>query len=130
MGKVQKKNNKAEWIEDVNALIGQISKWGSQENWIVSQGMKTISEEALGDYQLPELHLRLPGGHLVVEPIAKTVMGADGRIDIYAFPALNRMFLILKRDQWRLKTDSGVNWPKPWNKKTFLELAQLLTSPI
>jgi hypothetical protein len=63
-----------------------------------------------------------------VIPVAQHVVGADGRIDIEAFPALNRVKLIGRGEQWVIYTDSNIPLRQPWNAETFVQLAQDLTA--
>ncbi|MCX5654961.1 MAG: hypothetical protein NTY65_09975 [Planctomycetota bacterium] len=116
-----------EWINDVTKLLSQIRKWCEREDWEVTQHEKCVTEELLGTYTVPLLRIRPPGGFLYVEPVARYVIGAEGRIDIYSSPAMNRMLLVLQDGHWTLKTDSGVNWPEQWNRNAFVKLAGLLT---
>lgn len=32
--------------------------------------------------------------------------------------------LVRKQGNWRVRTDSGIDWPKPWSRETFVELFQ------
>jgi hypothetical protein len=116
-----------QWLRDIEPIVTDVSSWSADIGWIVHRKEKPEHERALGDYTVPVVEIKTPAGHLIVEPVARAVVGADGRIDLYAWPSLHRMMLIRAGGQWRLKTDSGVYWPKPWSKETFLELAQELT---
>ena len=71
----------------------------------------------------------VPRKYLVLEPIAYDVAGAKGRVDFYALPGLNRVMLLRSPELgWFVRTDSGINWPYPWNQKTFIGLADALLS--
>ena len=35
--------------------------------------------------------------------------------------------LILAEGKWSVLTDSGIDWPEPWGRETFVELAISLT---
>jgi hypothetical protein len=116
-----------EWISDVTKLLSQIRKWCEREDWEVTQPEKQVTEELLGTYTVPLLRIRAPGGFLYVEPVARYVIGAEGRIDITSSLTMNRMLLVRQDGRWTLKTDSGVNWPEQWNRNAFVKLAGLLT---
>jgi len=116
------------WCEFVNALMKDVEAWAGRRKWPVDRQEKTVTEDHAGTYSVPELNVKVPGGYLTLEPVGCNVIGADGRVDITAFPSLDRVMLVLVGKEWRLKTDSGVPWPKLWCEETFEELAQLLTS--
>ena len=121
-------SEKTAWCELVRALMQEIKTWADEENWLVSEQEKTLTEDHLGTYAVPGLTVKPPSGYLTVEPIGRDIIGAHGRVDICAFPSMNRMLLVRMDDQWRVKTDAYVPWPKSWCKDTFVELAAALSS--
>jgi hypothetical protein len=116
------------WIARVEALINETEKWAATHRWATARTEKNINERQLGAYSVPSLRVRLLNGEVHVIPVAQQVMGADGRIDIEAFPALNRVKLIARDDQWIIYTDSNIPLRQPWNAETFAQLAQDLTA--
>jgi hypothetical protein len=75
------------------------------------------------------LTIRTSHGEVVLEPVARFVMGAVGRIDLYAYPTLFRVKLLRssKDGRWLIRTDSGIFLKQPWNEETFLGLVADLT---
>ena len=71
-----------------------------------------------------------PEESLYVTPVGLHIIGADGRVDVEAWPSLNRVKLIGvgKPPQWRIMTDSNVPLPGPWGKKAFVTLVGHLQS--
>ncbi len=116
------------WVAKVEATINQIEAWAIAEGWSTARTVRTIDERPLGSYAVPLLRIRLPGGEVQVIPVALQVIGADGRIDVEAFPSLNRVKLIGRGDQWEIYTDSNVPLRQPWNAETFVQLARDLTA--
>ena len=55
-------------------------------------------------------------------------MGADGRVDLEAWPSLNRVRLVPAADQWKFITDSNVPLDSPWGSDAFVRLAKHLTA--
>src|ERR1035437_2733100 len=104
------------WHEDVKTLLQDIEKWARAEKWLVDRHAKSINEDKIGTYESDELTIRVPGGNIVIEPIGRDIVGADGRVDILSFPSMNRMMLVRKDRNWRIKTDAGIVWPKQWGK--------------
>ena len=90
--------------------------------------MKVIEERPLGAYSVQTLRIRLPQGEVHVNPIARHVMGAEGRVDLEAWPSLNRVRLVPAADQWTVITDSNVPLDSPWGPETFIQLAKHLTA--
>ena len=111
-----------EWTRLVGELIDQIRQWATDQGWQVNVQEIERQESELGTYATHRLDIQGPRGHLVVEPKARYVMGADGRVDLYAWPSLNRLLIVRAGDQWKLHTASGVDWPAPWGRDTFVNV--------
>jgi hypothetical protein len=119
---------RAEWLAAVSRLLAEISSWAAEQEWQVETGEQTLQEKALGEYATECLTIHAPAGDLVVEPVARCVPGAEGRVDLYAYPSHHRVRLLRQGDRWVVRTDSGIDWPHPWSRATFLELAHALMS--
>ena len=108
--------------------MASIRQWAAEQGWLVADLPCEISERLLGKYVAPGLRIRTPSGDLLVEPVARHVIGADGRVDLTAWPSLNRVRLVGHEQGWKVFTDSNLAWPKPWGKDTFVELARGLAA--
>jgi hypothetical protein len=122
---------RSEWLKVVDALAHQVRGWAAKKGWSVTDEQREVNEERLGVYQVPVLQIDTPRGQVILEPIARDVAGADGRVDLYAWPTHFRVKLLRSGDEsWYVRTDSGINWPHPWREETFVELAEgLLGEP-
>jgi hypothetical protein len=119
---------RAKWIAELSRLMSQIEKWALAEGWLVARRERELCEEPLGMYSAPALTIQTPRGVLVVDPVARAVVGADGRVDLCAFPTYHRLLLVQRHRGWVLMTDSGVEWPGKWSKKTFIDAGLKLVS--
>lgn len=129
-----------DWEKQTRQLADDVETWVRQETnrgWRVEREEKELAEEVVGGlYHVPIITIHAPQGRLILEPIARGIVGAQGRIDLYAWPSLFRVMLLHKprgkdnsEDQpleWVVRTESGLDWPLPWNRETFLNLAQSL----
>ena len=119
---------RADWISAVRALTDSIHQWAEEQRWTVTWWDKAIEEQHLGKYAVPQLVVTTPHGHLAVEPVARDVLGADGRVDIIAMKTFNRLMLVRAGGRWVVRTESGIEWPADWSKETFLDLVQRLAA--
>jgi len=116
------------WLATVDSLLSQIEQWAAEEDWQVARlKAKKLTESELGTYPVSDLRIRTHSGILNVVVIAKDIVGADGRVDLVAFPTLERFILIRHGERWVVKSDSGKVWPRKWGRKTFVDLAERLT---
>lgn len=120
----QIEQRRSEWIARVNAVINQVEQWAAAEGWATARSERTITERGLGQYTVPLLRVRLPLGEVHVIPVALNVIGAEGRIDIEAFPTTDRVKLIGRGGDWEIYSDSNARLPAPWNAQTFARIAQ------
>ncbi len=121
---LQWENRRRQWIGRVEALINQIDEWANAAGWATARTSRSVRERRLGEYDVPVLRVRLPGGELHVNPVGLNVVGADGRVDIEAFPNLNRVKLIGRGDHWEIFTDSNIPLRQPWSADTFAQVAR------
>ncbi len=121
------------WERNTALLAEDIEAWASSagRGWRVEREQKELSEEVVGGaYLVPVVTIHAPEGRLILEPVARGVLGAQGRVDLYAWPSLFRVMLLHKplgKDRglaWVVRTESGIDWPQPWNRETFLTLAE------
>jgi hypothetical protein len=116
----------AQWPGQVEQLLKQIERWCRDRKWAVQRETGEVTEDRLGTYRVPVLNVLTPSGQLYVEPIARYVSRADGRVDLYAFPSMTRMILARIGDRWVLKTDTGVPWPRKWRQAAFEEVTKAI----
>ena len=117
-------SRKNRWVTRVNTLINQVEQWATEEDWACARGEKKLSERLLGQYTVPVLRIRLTGGEVQVLPVALHVVGSDGRVDIEAFPSLNRVKLIDRGKGWEVYTDSNIPLRQPWCRTTFAQVVR------
>ena len=112
-----------DWLARVRALEDQIAAWAVQQQWSVEQFDHPVQERLLGAYSAPAIRVRLTGGELEIIPVALNASGADGRVDVKAYPTLSRVKLIGTAQGWQIMTDSNVPIRLPWTEETFVQLA-------
>jgi hypothetical protein len=78
---------KAEWLDRLNALVGEVEGWARASGWRTRQIAKTVSERRLGTYRVPVLLMEKDTVEVVLNPVARFVPGADGAVDLYVAPA-------------------------------------------
>src|SRR5437660_741901 len=88
---VAESSERQSWIDAVHELLETTRCWAEEVGWLVDVSDKEITERALGTYVVKQLTVKTPRGVLIMEPVARRVGGADGRVDLYAFPSLNRV---------------------------------------
>jgi len=116
------------WLDAVERLVSDVEEWSRAEGWDVEREEDERQERSLGRYAVPVLRIRTPSGDGFLKPIGHDVGGARGRVDLSAWPTLYRVMLLLTdRGGWRVRTDSGIDWPEPWGRETFLHLVDGLS---
>lgn len=118
-----------EWLNVIETAFRDVEAWAAKYGWRTERSQTTVREDLLDAYDAPMLTIETERGQVILEPIARMVYGANGRIDFYAYPSLYRVKLLWETEEepgWAVRTDSGIDWPNPWGKKTFHELALAL----
>lgn len=117
-----------DWLATLCELVDQVESWARARKWAVERSTRQIEESRLGTYSAPVLDILTPSGRVQLEPVARDIAKGEGRVDLVAWPSLTRMLLIRSRGAWKLKTDSGVDWPEEWSQRTFERLVVRLSS--
>src|SRR3990170_242246 len=99
-----------QWRNRLQSLSSNVAQWAKEKRWPVSSQEKVIEEQAIGSYPAKVLNIKTPAGWLVIEPIAYSVVGAHGRVDLYSFPTFHRVRLLWDGKKWAIRTDSGVDF--------------------
>jgi len=125
--KTQKiETGRREWLAALRRLTDQVAAWADARDWSVDSGSVALEEELLGAYQAPSLTVATDWGPMLLEPVACLVAGADGRVDLFAYPSMYRVTLLLDQGtgEWKVRTDSGLVLKEPWDAETFAWLAR------
>ena len=112
------------WVADVTALVSDIAAWAASEGWLVNRLDQEHQEQGLGVYAVPHLRLATRYGEVQVDPVARDVIGADGRVDLISYSTLNRIRLVRRAGQWEAVTDANARVEPPWSKEVFLRLTK------
>jgi hypothetical protein len=112
-----------EWVRRVNDLTSDVERWALAEGWSAHRHTTRLKERLLGDYTVPTLQIRMPGGELYLKPVALHVVGGDGRVDLEAWPTLNRVKLVGRGGGWQIITDSNVPLHEEWGRDAFVRVA-------
>jgi hypothetical protein len=117
------------WIALVRSFSKQVADWATEQGWQVAWKSLDRTEDVLGSYEVPMLIIQTQRRAVMIEPVARDVLGAAGRIDLYAYPTLFRVMLLRSAEngKWRIRTDSGIFLDRTWNKQTFVRLVDELT---
>lgn len=98
------------WLASVAELYQRIAEWFKpliDENLMqIEPTNKQLDDGPLGEYEIPQLEVTMGDKTIIFEPIARNVIGAQGRIDLYV-----RGY---KEDKWFLlrfeESDRKSNW--------------------
>lgn len=115
------------WVQAVDDVLSEVEAWCEAEGWPTHRESKWIDEDRLGQYTIPVLLIDTPGGRLHLDPLARFIVGADGRIDVYSFPQYHTAILLSSKNAWRFCTVDGPKLDKPFDKPSFLRIAKRLT---
>ena len=66
--------------------------------------------------------IQTSAAHLILDPIARYVGGASGRIDFCVFPSYEYVLVVRTEAGWQFVTNPPTI-DRPWSKEAFLEIA-------
>jgi hypothetical protein len=110
-----------EWIAAVEHVISDAEAWATEQHWFVHRGPKSITESGIGTYEVPALLIQAPAGRFVIDPIARYVIGALGKIEFCVFPSYDYVMILRTDAGWQFETNPRTVG-RPWSKQTFFEV--------
>ncbi len=114
-----------EWVTAVERIAGDVELSAREQQWLVHRGAKPITEDRIGSYEVPLLTIQTFAAHLILDPIARYVGGASGRIDLCVFPSYESVLIIRTEAGWQFVTNPPTI-SRPWSKEIFIEIASEL----
>jgi hypothetical protein len=111
------------WIAEVGEIIRQARVWAEKRGWAAREDQKVITEEVIGTYQAPTLLVHTPQGRLLLDPVARYVLGADGRLDFCVMPSYDSVQLVKSDGAWAFYSTSRNDLLLPWSEEAFEKVA-------
>jgi hypothetical protein len=109
----------AEWKSEVQQIVDTASQWAKEKGWDIVSEEKVITEDVLGSYEVPRLLIHRPDGRLVLDPIARYVVGASGRFEFCVLPSYDSALLVKDDDGWRFYSQDKRDQGQPWSREAF-----------
>ena len=116
------------WVADVERFMTQTEVWAKRQGWGTLRDVKTIEEHRIGRYDVPTLLIHDTFGRLHLNPIARFVAGADGRIDYTFMPSWDDSIIEKDGDAWFLLHEGGDGPRSPWTEEIFVKETRRLAS--
>lgn len=118
-----------EWMEEVDSVVGQASNWAESRGWGTKRDDKTITEDAFGTYVVPRLLIHTPEARLLLDPIARFIVGDHGRFDFCVMPSYDAVILLKSDEGWRFhsltRDDLDLGWSEESFERVCAELVQM-----
>lgn len=95
--------DRAIWIDRVFALVGQVEQWAKEMGWSTRRLEKKLDDPWIGKHRVPALLMQEDLCRILLEPLGRSSLGAEGIIDLYLMPAYDDIArLLYNGNQWDL----------------------------
>ncbi|HEV3003477.1 MAG TPA: hypothetical protein VGX78_03405 [Pirellulales bacterium] len=111
------------WLADIEGVFQNAERWAARLQWTTKRDSKVITEQSIGQYEAPLLLIHAPQGRLMLDPIARFVGGAEGRIDFCVMPSFDSAMLVKVDGGWRFSSNSRTDFDLPWSEESFATVA-------
>jgi hypothetical protein len=112
----------AEWRRALAQVAADVERWALEENWSFHRESKKFNEKLTGPYVAPVLKVKSALGEIWLEPVARDIVGAEGRINITSWPAHNQAAMIRVAGKWKFILDNDAKLRKAWSKELVKQL--------
>lgn len=110
-----------EWVDAVGQFVSEATSWAQKQGWGTRTDSKTVTEESLGTYEVPVLLIQTLQGRVLLDPVARNIVGAEGRIDFCVFPSYDSEMIIRESGNWRVyDSRRTANSARDWSEAVFL----------
>jgi hypothetical protein len=109
-----------EWVAAVEKLIQDAEAWSKKQDWATRRDPKTLKEKGQGEYIVPRLLIHTIDGRLLLDPIARDVMGATGLVELCVMPSYDSIKIVRFEDGWKMLPEKGDGEFTPLTEETFL----------
>lgn len=114
------------WLEALKELFDDIKSWvadASQEGLLqIRQDTEQLAEGHLGRYQVPVLFLRAGASEVLIKPIGRIIVGAQGRVDMITHAEQHVFIYASAQDGWLYVRDKRKGIYDKLTKELFTEL--------
>jgi hypothetical protein len=101
---VARMKDRANWIDRVNALVGQVEQWAKEMGWSTRRIEKKLDDSWIGKHRVPALLMQEDLCRVLLEPLGRSSLGAEGLVDLYLMPAYDDIArLYYNGNQWNLR---------------------------
>ncbi|MHB1426894.1 MAG: hypothetical protein ACYC3I_27370 [Gemmataceae bacterium] len=95
--------DRANWIDRVIALVDQVEQWAKEMGWSTRRVEKKLDDPWIGKHRVPALLMQEDTCRVLLEPIGRSTLGAEGIVDLYLMPAYDDIArLYYNGNQWNL----------------------------
>jgi hypothetical protein len=96
-------NDRVIWVDRVKSLVSQVEQWAREIGWSTRRVDKKLDDAWIGKHQVPALLMQEAACRVLLEPVGRSIPGADGVVDLYLMPAYDDIAsLYYYDDQWNL----------------------------
>jgi hypothetical protein len=98
------------WIDRVTLLVGQVEQWARELGWATRRLGKRIDDSWIGKHNVPALLMQEDICRIMLEPVARSIPGTEGVVDLYLMPAYDDIAsLYYYGERWNLQYVSASN---------------------
>jgi hypothetical protein len=92
------------WIDRVTDLVSQVEHWATELGWATRRLRKRVDDSWIGKHDVPALLMQEDICKVMLEPVARSIAGTEGVVDLYLMPAYDDIAsLYYHGDRWYLQ---------------------------
>src|SRR5690349_2475082 len=92
-----------DWLACLGQLVSHTKEWVERSGWKTREITKSMKDSVLGEYRAPALLMQRETVEVILNPVSRFVLGAEGAVDLYLMPAYDDIAsLYFEGGQWMI----------------------------
>ncbi len=116
------------WVAEVERFMNEAEGWSEDTGLPVMRQCKTAVEDRLGSYVVPKLAISTDDGIVILDPVARFVVGVSGLVDLLELRSCDSVSVVRTAEGWLLHPHVLEETRLPWSEGTFVESARRLSA--
>ena len=104
---------KVEWLDRLSTLVDTVCRWGESLGWATRRIETKLKDSLIGTHIVPALLLQDGTTRIILQPVGRSAIGAEGVVELYVMPAYDDIATLYYHDGCWYLNHAAPGQPNP-----------------